>query len=184
MRAQAVLLTLILTLAPSLASGGVRRVWAVNDGEKVERDDTRHPASARNSAWDGRVAHIFGARNEIVAFQVIVEADQRGVKQLSLRLDSLASGSDRIRYQPPAIDPTDYVDRPIQIFTEHYMEVTSPSNASWVYDPHSPAAPPDPTGWKPVQLVPENARPGRGGLPIDVRPGQNQAIWIDIYIDR
>ena len=65
-------LALILMVWPTLATAGVRRVWAVNDGEKVERDVTNHPASARNSAWDGRVAHIFGAKNEIVAFQVIV----------------------------------------------------------------------------------------------------------------
>jgi hypothetical protein len=53
-----------------------------------------------------------------------------------------------------------------------------------VFDRDSPAAPPDPTGWKPVQLVPENARAGRGGLPIAVTPNQNQAIWVDVYIDR
>jgi hypothetical protein len=87
-------------------------------------------------------------------------------------------------YRAPAIDPTDYVDRPIEIFTEHYMDVTTPSHASWVYDRDSPAAPSDPTGWKPVQLVPENARAGRGGFPVTVRPSENQAIWVDIYIDR
>ena len=184
MNPRVVTLVLVLALWPSWAVAGVRRVWVVNDGEKIERDDTNHPASARNSAWDGHIARIFGAKNEIVAFQVIVEADPRGVKELAIRLGSIVSGPERIVYRAPATDPTDYVDRPIQIFTEHYMEVTSPSNASWVYDPHGPAAPPDPTGWKPVQLVPENARAGRGGLPISVRPGENQAIWIEIYIDR
>jgi hypothetical protein len=42
----------------------------------------------------------------------------------------------------------------------------------------------DQTGWKPVQLVPERARPDRGGLPIRVRPNENQAIWIEIYTGR
>src|SRR5262245_19916672 len=177
-------LTLILMTWPTLAAAGVRRVWVVNDGEKVERDATNHPASARNSAWDGRIAHIFGAKNEIVAFQVIVEADAKGVKALSLKLDSLASSRDRIAYRAPGSDPTDYVGRPIQIFAERYMNVTTPSHASWVVARDSPAAPADPTGWKPVQLVPENAKAGRGGLPIAVSPDQNQAIWIDVYIDR
>ncbi len=177
-------LALFLIAWPTVAAADVRRVWVVNDGEKIERDATNHPASARNSAWDGRVAHIFGARNEIVAFQVIVEADARGVKSLSLKLDGLASPTDRIAYRAPGSDPTDYVGRPIQIFAERYMNVTSPSNASWVFDRDSPAAPPDPTGWKPVQLVPENAKAGRGGLPIAVGPDQNQALWIDVYIDR
>ncbi len=166
------------------AEAGVRRVWAVNDGEKVERDAQNHPASARNATWDGRTVRVFGARNEIIAFQVIVDADERGVRELSLRLPSLISSRDRITYQPPAADPTDSVGRPIQIFAATYMLVTTPSHASWVFRRGSPAAPPDPTGWKPVQLVPENARAGMGGLPVSIRPNENQAIWIEVYVDR
>jgi hypothetical protein len=175
---------LLVLICPALADAGVKRVWIVNDGEKIERDALNHPAATRNSAWNGRTGKIFGARNEIIAFQVVVETDARGVNALSVRLPQLASTRDRIVYRPPAIDPTDYVDRPIEIFVEHYMNVTTPSNASWVYDRNSPAAPPDPTGWKPVQLVPENARAGRGGLPIAVPPSLNQAIWIEVYVDR
>jgi len=166
------------------AEADVRRVWAASDGEKVERDARNHPASARNPAWDGRAVRLFGARNEIIAFQVIVEADERGVRELSVRLPTLVSKSDRITYQPPAADPTDYVGRPIQIFAANYMLVTTPSHASWVFKRDSPSAPPDPTGWKPVQLVPENARAGRGGLPVSIRPNENQAIWIEVYVDR
>jgi hypothetical protein len=175
---------LMLLLFAGSANAGARRIWAVNDGEKVERDATSHPARIRNSVWDGRVVHLFGARNEIVAFQVVVEADARGIEALSLRLPALSSPGDRIDYRAPAVDPTDFVDRPIQIFSEHYMQVTTPSHASWVYDRSSPAAPADPTGWKPVQLVPENARPGRGGFPVRVEPEQTQAIWIEIYVGR
>jgi hypothetical protein len=177
-----VVVVLLLVSAP--ADAGVRRIWAVNDGEKIERDDTHHPAAARNSAWDGRTVHLFAARNEIIAFQLIVEADAHGINALSIQLPALTSTSGRIAYRPPAADPTDSLDRPIQIFTENYMRVTSPSHASWVYDWRSPAAPADPTGWKPVQLVPENARRGKGGLPIAVRPSENQAIWIEVYINR
>jgi hypothetical protein len=177
-------LTFAMLLPAIGANADVRRVWAVNDGEKVERDALNHPASRGNSAWDGRVVHVSGARNEVVAFQVIVEADDRGIGQLSLRLPELSSGRDRITYRAPAADPTDYVDRPIEIFTVHYMHVATPSHASWVYDERSPAAPAHPTGWKPVQLVPENARAGRGGLPIAVHASENQAIWLEIYIDR
>jgi hypothetical protein len=165
------------------AGAGVRRVWAVNDGEKVERDARNHPAGARNATWDGRTVRVFGARNEIIAFQVIVDADERGVRELSLRLPSLTSNRDRITYRPPAADPSDSVGRPIQIFAAAYMLVTTPSHASWVFRRGSPAAPPDPTGWKPVQLVPENARAGKGGLPVSIRPNENQAIWIEVYVD-
>lgn len=173
----------VLLLAGDVEAG-VRRIWAVNDGEKVERDASDHPAATQNTAWDGRVVRLFGGRNEVVAFQVIVEADARGVGALSLSLPALVSARDRITYRPPAADPTDYVGRPIQIFAAHYMLVTTSSHASWVYTRGSAAAPPDPTGWKPVQLVPEHARKGRGGLPVAVRPNENQSLWIEIYIDR
>jgi hypothetical protein len=177
-------LAVVMSLLAVDANAGVRRIWAVSDGEKVDRDARDLPASTRNSAWDGRVVRVSGARNEVVAFQVIVEADDHGIDQLSLRLPGLNSVRDRITYRPPAGDPTDYVNRPIEIFAVHYMHVALPSHASWVYEPGSAAAPANPTGWKPVQLVPENARNGRGGLPIAVRANQNQAIWIEIYIDR
>lgn len=177
-------LLLVLLLHASPAGAGVRRVWATNDGEKIERDARGGPGLTRNSTWDGRSIWIFGASNEIVAFQVIVEADGAGVRALSARLPELRAGSDRIVYQPPSMDPTDYVGRPIQIFAVHYMHVATPSHASWVFERGSPAAPADPTGWKPVQLVPENARADRGGLPIAVRPNENQSIWIDVYIGR
>ncbi len=174
----------LLMLPAADAHAGVRRVWAVNDGEKLERDARDHPLARRNSAWDGRVIRLFGARNEIVAFQVIVEADGDGVRELSARLPALISARGRITYRPPAADPTDYVGRPIQIFAVRYMEVTSPSHASWVYTRGSAAAPADPTGWKPVQLVPEHARKDRGGLPVAIRPNENQAIWIEVFIGR
>ncbi len=134
--------------------------------------------------WDGRTVRLFGARNEVVAFQVIVEAGAAGVRRLSLEFPGLTSANDRIAYRAPSLDPSDFAGRPIQVFAANYMLVTTPSHASWVFRRGSPAGPPDPTGWKPVQLVPENARQGRGGLPVAVRPHENQSIWIDIYIDR
>jgi len=167
-----------------MACADVAAIWAVNDGEKVERDDLAHPSKTRNSAWDGKTIRLFAARNEIVAFQVMVEADDRGIKALSASLPDLRSSTDRISYVRPAADPTDYVGRSIQLFSVHYMQVTSPSHASWVYRRGTPAAPRDPTGWKPVQLVPENARAGRAGFPLAVAPRQNQAIWIEIYAGR
>jgi len=177
-------LSFALLLFASTAEADIRGIWAVNDGEKVERDARDHPARARNSAWDGRTVRISGARNEVIAFQVIVEADARGVGELSARLAALTSGRERIVYRAPAADPTDYVGRPIQIFAVNYMLVTTPSHASWVFNRSSPAAPPDPTGWKPVQLVPEHAKALRGGFPVSIRPNEHQAVWIEVYVDR
>ncbi|HCX30285.1 MAG TPA: hypothetical protein DHU55_11030, partial [Blastocatellia bacterium] len=167
-------------------SASVRHVWAVNDGEKVERDDLDNPNKSANSAWDGHKIKIFGARNEIIAFQLIVEAGSDGIQRLTVSLTELRqqSGRARITYAPPALDPTNYVGRPIQLFSINYMKVETASHADWVFKPGSPAAPKDPTGWKPVQLVPENAKVGRGGFPLQVAPSQNQAVWIELYTNK
>ena len=151
-------------------SAAVRSVWAVNDGEKIARDDLNNPNKSTNSAWDGHKIKIFGARNEIIAFQLIIEADNNGINRLTVALPGLSQkgGKARITYTAPALDPTNYVGRPIQIFSVNYMNVETPSHAEWVYQVDSPAAPKNPTGWKPVQLIPENARSGRGGFPLRV----------------
>ena len=164
---------------------GIRAVWACNDGEKIERDDTDNPNKMSNSAWDGEKVRIFGARNEILAFQLIVETGEQSIDELNVSLPGLVhrGGTAAIRYTPLDRDPTLYVGRPIQIFTVNYMNVSQRTKATWFYPVHDrhPAVPKDPTGWKPVQLVPENAKPDRGGFPLTVKRNRNQAIWIEIY---
>src|SRR6185369_7013169 len=177
-------LLLFYLLCSATALSSVRTIWAVNDGEKVERDDLNNPNKRENSAWDGRKVKIFGARNEIIAFQLIIEADQSGIERLSVALPQLAQQGAKITYTAPVADPTNYSGRPIQIFSVNYMNVEVPSHAEWVYQVGSPAAPKDPTGWKPVQLVPENARAGLGGFPLRVGAGLNQAVWIEVYTER
>ncbi len=180
---------LVLLLATHVVLQGsvmasVKAVWAVNDGEKVERDDLKNPNKQSNSAWDGQKIKIFGARNELIAFQLIVEAGSDGIQKLSASFTGLRQegGSAKIDYLSPIADPTNYVGREIQLFSVNYMNVEVASHADWVFKPGSPAAPKDATGWKPVQLIPENAKAGRGGFPHSVGPAQNQAIWIEIYL--
>lgn len=183
MRLAVVAATVLVCGWANPADAGLRRVWAVNDGEKIDRDARDHPARRGNSAWDGRRVRVFAARNEVVAFQLIVEADQSGIDRLTVSLPRLTGpAGSRLVYKPPAPDPTDFVDRPIQLFVAHYLHVAMPSHASWVYARGSAAAPPNPTGWKPVQLVPENAT--KGGLPVAVGGDRTQSIWVEIYTGR
>ena len=175
-----------LFLCGSPAPAAVRSVWAVNDGEKIARDNLNNPNKSSNVAWDGHKIKIFGARNEIIAFQLIIEADNNGIDRLMVALAGLSQqgGKARINYTAPALDPTNYAGRPIQIFSVNYMNVETASHAEWVYQVDSPAAPKNPTGWKPVQLIPENARSGRGGFPLKVPGDSNQPIWIEIYTSK
>jgi hypothetical protein len=116
---------LILSSFFMFASGnglaGVKAIWAVNDGEKIERDDLNNPNRTSNSAWDGKTVKLFAARNEVVAFQLIIEADGQGISALSAVLPKLTpdSGDFTITYSPPDLDPSNYVDRPIQLLSEN-----------------------------------------------------------------
>lgn len=176
---------LVIALGTSRpGQAAVRAVWAVNDGEKVDRDARASPLKARNSSWDGKTVTLFAARNEIVAFQVIVEADAQGIASLKAAPPELRGPGGAIVYAPAASDPTQYVDRPIELFSAHYLNVTKETWAEWAWKPGSPAAPRNPTGWKPVVLVPENARSGRGGFPLRVEPNRNQALWVEVYTGR
>lgn len=162
----------------------VRAAWAVHDGEKIGRDALASPWKVGNSIWDGKTIRLFAARNEIVAFQLVVEADEKGIGALSAVLPELRGPGGAIVYRPPSSDPTLYAGRPIQLFSVHYLQVTEETRADWAWKPGSAAAPHDPTGWKPVVLVPENARAGRGGFPLRVEGNRNQALWVEVYTGR
>ena len=68
---------------------GIRALWAVNDGEKIAHDSLSSPLRKANSVWDGTTVRLLASRNEIVAFQVVVEADAGGIKGLSAGLKEL-----------------------------------------------------------------------------------------------
>jgi hypothetical protein len=181
----------ILTLALAIAGcgeagAGVRSIWAVNDGEKIAHDNLGSPLKTGNSVWDGHTIRLLAARNEIVAFQIVVEADAGGITAMSAGLPEvrIEGGDARITYRQPGSDPTNYAGSPIQIYSVRDMFVKKPTAASWIYLPGSPSAPKNPAGWKPVQLVPENARTGRGGFPLHVAPSSNQVLWFEIYTGR
>src|SRR5262249_31108076 len=82
-------------------------IWAVGDGEKIERDDLNSPLKRANSLWNGRVIKLFGARNEIIAFQLIVEAGDRGVQAMLVSLRELVykNPGGKITSAPPASIP-------------------------------------------------------------------------------
>ena len=152
-------IALLLSAGASGAQADIRHVWAVNDGEKVERDAGRiHPAratargTARPCASPARATRSSRSRSSSKPTSAACASCRCGCRRC-------VSPGDRITYQPPAAG-SHRLRRPpdSDLRACNYMHVTTPSHASWVYRRGSPAAPADPTGWKPVQLVPENAR--------------------------
>ena len=156
-------------------------MWAVGDGEGIERDAAVAPA--RSLVWDGKSIKLFAARNEVIAFQLMVRGGGQGIRQLRAALPELVhqDGKARLLHAAPAEDPSDFRGRQIQLFSVGYMSVDRPTEADFIFHPGRVDAPADPTGAKPVQLIPENARAGRGGFPLSVNRGENQSLWFEIF---
>lgn len=175
-----------MVLAAPLVEAGAARLYAASDGDKIERYAIGPAGAAANAVWDGHTVRLFGARNEVLAFQVVVESDAQGIAALSATLPELRQrgGTSRITYAPPVLDSSQFAGRDIELFSVNYLNVTQTTHASWAWHPGTAAEPKDTLGWKPVQLVPENARAGRGGFPLTVAPSRNQALWIEVYTGR
>ncbi len=165
---------------------GVDRIWVIDDGVKVLRDDLNHPAASGkdNPVWDGETIRLFGARNEVVAFQVILQSGDGGAEQVNLEVSDLVNGDARIpgSSQSPE-DPYDYLGRYVDLFSEHYLHITERSTGGNAWT--TPARPrTDYLGWVPDALIPFGAEQGKGGAPFGIEPDRNQAVWIDIWIPR
>lgn len=171
----------------------ILNAWVLGDGEKVFREDNSHPDRNGNSIWDGKTIRLRGLYNEVLAFQVIVEAPLEGTKSVEVSVDNpvqkesgKAIGGNTLKYGPAGT---------IEIFSEHYLQVIDSTKALWFYGSKS-SAPEVMTGWIPDPLIPTDAFRGRGGFPLDIpsvgvkdkkfinKKFQNQGFWIDIHLPR
>jgi hypothetical protein len=174
--------------APIRAEAALASIWAVDDGEKIFRDDLDNPlepGGGDNTVWDGFTVRLFAARNEIVAFQLILEADAAGANAVNVSVSDLTNGATIISGSHPLLPPNDYLGLGVELFTEHYFDISTPS---WDSDcgglGWSGEAKPGITGKIPDALVPLAAMQGRGGAPFDIGASLNQGVWVDIYVPR
>lgn len=163
---------------------GISRVWVIDDGEKIKREDISNPLASdpANTVWKNNTVNLFGARNEIIAFQLILQADKTGAQQVSLKVSDLKNGNEIIpgSESSPA-DPFDYRGRYVELFTEHYLNMVKRSPPLWFFS--ETAVPPAYyTGWVPDCLIPFSAPPEKGGAPFSIEPEMNQGVWVDILI--
>ena len=161
------------------------KLWAVSDGVRVSPTTGRlledrvdihkdYPSGdfrARNSVWDAasKSVSLKSARNEFVAFQVIIEAPQP-VSEVDLAFSGLeASGGARL------------AGRNLAIFKEWYVQVRQ---ASTGYEKSSLGP-----GWYADALMPKRRAGLSSGFPFSIPdlhnniPEQkNHAVWIDIFV--
>jgi hypothetical protein len=179
-------LCLLVALAvPVTAQTPAVRLWAVSDGLRVNpvtgrvfeaRTDIHHdyPSGdfgAANSVWNAgtKTVALKAARNEFVAFQVIVEASQpaAGVDVKFAGLTGPAGARIDGKYA--------------QVFKEWYVHVRRPTTG---YE-RSSLGP----GWYPDALMPQRKSQLQAGIPFsvpdlynDIADQKNQALWVDLYV--
>ncbi|MBI4778532.1 fibronectin type III domain-containing protein [Candidatus Desantisbacteria bacterium] len=156
---------------------GAASIWAMSDMEKVnpvtgntlQQDDYTLPpidtAKKGNPIWDAdqKLVTIHGARNEVVAFQLIIQAMEERLNNIVIHADSLIGSAGII----PA-------EKNIELFKLWYVAGVEPS--------------PYGKGGKGV-YYPDACLPlkGKFNIPDAVNkiPNQkNQAVWVDIYIPK
>ena len=179
--------------------------WVADGSDKVLQEELRahlDPAGVRSTVWDGRRVSLAAARNEVVSFQVILEAPSTRVRDVHVQLESLVGPAGaRIAAQPH--DPSDAFDfrgRDIELFFVRYLEIEGLSRLSYdTYDerhvPELLRRPHDANGvavantdWtdRPTANLhyPDIAVPYDGTQSFDVAQGCSQSIWVDVYVPR
>jgi hypothetical protein len=191
----------------------ITAVWANEGGDKVTRDELRatgHPSAVTNSVWDGHCIRTFGAKNEVVSFNVVLEAATSKAAKVSVSLTSLTGpGGAVIRSKPRPIDKLfDWTTTEVELFYVRYLQIKGLSQqaygtlASWqeatfpkrAQCPGMQQADPDskPTGagcpWtdRPVanKFYPDIAVPLELVPTFDIAASSNQSIWVDVYIPK
>ena len=190
-------------LAPTETSQ-IAYVWANTGGDKVTHEELRasqNPAGVLNSVWDGTSISLFGARNEVIAFNLILEAPTNDAEQVEVRLASLANEEGETISTRADDDPFNFVGQNIELFYLRYLEIKGVSTdlffAGYDYDeqhiPQRCRRPIDEEGegvgsWtdRPCHnlLYPEIAVPLELHTPFTIPTGMNQSIWGDIYIPK
>ena len=190
----------------TLAPGDVAQVWANEGGDKVWQGELRaaaDPGAVHNSVWDGTTVSLFGARNEVVGFNLVLEAPTAGATNVAVSLGSLTGprgATITTRSASPDDDLFDYSGRNIELFYVRYLEIEGLSRLGYesTYDerhvpqrcrrPHTGPTAQSGTGWedRPChnQMFPDVLVPLELHTPFTITAGTNQSIWGDIYIPR
>src|SRR5690606_13751465 len=90
-----------------------------------------------NSVWDGSTVRLFSAKNEVIAFNAVLEAKNSPVQIANVQLSQLSGpGGFRLRSRPESGNGLfNYVGRQIELFYVRYLQIKGLSKISYeLYD--------------------------------------------------
>jgi hypothetical protein len=188
-------------------------IWANEGGDKVTQDELRatgHASAVTNSVWDGKCIKVFGAENEVISFNLVLEAATSAASKVTVSLSNLTGpGGAVIRSAPRATTKLfDWTTTEAELFYVRYLQIKGLSEqaygtlATWqeatfperAQCPGMKQATPDsiPTGtgcpWaqRPVadKFYPDIAVPMELVPSFDIAASSNQSVWADVYIPK
>lgn len=197
-------LTAIFIFSSNNAKAAITAVWA-NDGmDKVTQDEdraTNSPSAVINNVWDGTTIRQFGAKNEVVQFNLIIESTNTATNNVSVTLSNLVGpGGATIRSNQTRSGSNlfNWTTTEAELFYVRYLQIkgvsayltgypgplSSPYNSE-TYLPEKMSAPVDRL-WtsRPNhdKFYPDIAVPLELHPTFNIASGNNQGIWADIYI--
>lgn len=167
------------TVSPSGSPVAGLTIWANDGGEKIPRDDTGRAHTSL--VWDGAKVTLHAARNEVVSFQLIVEAQQQTtVSAPTVTVDPAIQqsvftakyvqikGLSMFSYNPT------YDERhvPMKFRRAGYSPTTGAASGGWVNRPDHDKFYPD--ALVPIALLPQ----------VTVPAGKSQSFWVDLFISK
>lgn len=163
---------LLMGAAPARPAVSALRLAGLGDCEKVTRDGAV-PDSPHFWNPQTRTLSLHGARNEVVAAQLILSATGEDVRDVDVEVGDLRG--------PGVIEASSHVS----LFREIHQYV---ENGDWSWGPPSRVLPP--RSWYPDVLVPFVDPYSKGkrrvGAPFDVTrmTGPNHGVLLDLYVPR
>ena len=117
-------------------ASAITAVWANEGGDKVTRDELRatgHTSAVANGAWDGHCIKVFGAKNEIVSFNVVLEAATSQASKVTVSLGNLTGpGGSVIRSAPRTTDKLyDWTTTEVELFYVRYLQIKGLSQQAY-----------------------------------------------------
>lgn len=201
------LIALSITIHARTASAAITAIWANSGDEKVTQDELRATPGSTGTisrAWNGKTISVFGARNEVVTFNLVLEAGS-GASNVMVSFNGLTDSAGTSIKSATATGNGifDWTQRNIELFYVRYVPIRGLSLISnETYDerliPYRLRRPwsttflsgkasgsglwadrPDHDKYYPEIAVPLELNPR-----FDIAANSNQSIWVDIYIPK
>jgi len=168
-----------------LLPAGLKAIWAVNDGERLASVLPEGSSRQDNVIWNGCYVDLVAVRDEVVAFQVVLESGGAGQRNLQVSMSELAhQDGHKINndfYLPggDAGDLSNSVGRRIEVFREEFLRVKESSRGLYFDEQRQHILPMG--NWADI-LTPTSV--ADAFKPLNIAPGRIQPYWVDVYVPR